>query len=288
MLKTDDSMKEVITFYDRIAPYYDLIYRKESWRALKAGIEENQLIAKLKNYTNINKVLDCGTGTGFYSILLANHGYKVIGCDISSKMLAEANKNLEKYLKQQNNCKFIEADFRKLSDHFERGTFDAVISFGNTLSHISLSELESTFKEMREILKPGGICIFEFDNLESFKTLPLPDRYSIHFEEISISKSNSEKLIAFDIWNFLSQEVISHVFILENKENQWNTKDFILRFFPHKPDEVSSLICRAGFNGVSIEPMSLGKSRLDAMILLLQSHKVIKRKTVIIQADVGY
>ena len=41
------------------------------------------------------KILDIGTGPGFFPIILSSENRKVIGIDLSDKMLEEAKKNLK-------------------------------------------------------------------------------------------------------------------------------------------------------------------------------------------------
>ena len=69
------------------------------------------------------KVLDVGTGAGFFAAILSRLGHKVIGVDMSAKMLGEAKKNLRE-LK-------ISADFKRMNAQsldFDDETFDAVVT----------------------------------------------------------------------------------------------------------------------------------------------------------------
>ena len=101
------------------------------------------------------KVLDVGTGAGFFAAILSSLGHKVIGVDMSSKMLSEAKKNLHE-LK-------LSADFRKMNAQaleFDDETFDAVVTRNLTWT---LPDVKAAYREWRRVLKVGGV-LMNFDS----------------------------------------------------------------------------------------------------------------------------
>ena len=69
------------------------------------------------------KILDIGTGAGFFAILLAQLGHKVTGIDMSADMLHQAKQNVL--------AAGCSAEFRKMNAQeldFAAETFDVVIS----------------------------------------------------------------------------------------------------------------------------------------------------------------
>ena len=101
------------------------------------------------------KVLDVGTGAGFFAVLLAKLGHAVTGIDMSAKMLAEARKNIAAF-----NCR---ADFRRMNAQaldFADETFDVVISRNLTWT---LPDVVQAYREWRRVLKTGGVLL-NFDS----------------------------------------------------------------------------------------------------------------------------
>lgn len=101
------------------------------------------------------KVLDVGTGAGFFAVLLAKLGHSVTGIDMSTKMLAEAAKNAETFN--------VRADFRRMNAqalNFADETFDVVISRNLTWT---LPDVVQAYREWRRVLKTGGV-LMNFDS----------------------------------------------------------------------------------------------------------------------------
>lgn len=101
------------------------------------------------------KILDVGTGAGFFAIILSTLGHKVIGIDLSTKMLGEAEKNLRE-------LKLI-AEFRKMnaqSLEFADETFDAVVTRNLTWT---LPDVKLAYREWHRVLKFGGV-LMNFDS----------------------------------------------------------------------------------------------------------------------------
>lgn len=97
------------------------------------------------------RILDVGTGTGFFAILLSRLGHTVEGIDLTPAMLEEARA----LAKQQGlSIPFREMDAQSLS-HGEE-TFDAVLSRNLTWT---LPEPEKAYGEWYRVLKKGGILL---------------------------------------------------------------------------------------------------------------------------------
>ena len=94
------------------------------------------------------KVLDCGCGPGFFSIILGREGHHITAVDYSDGMVRMANKNFKKY--------GIFAKAQKMDAHdleFEDNTFDLVVSRNIMWT---LADPAKVYSEWMRILRPGG------------------------------------------------------------------------------------------------------------------------------------
>ncbi|MEO0648808.1 MAG: class I SAM-dependent methyltransferase [Cyanobacteria bacterium J06650_10] len=104
----------------------------------------------LNHLNHTSKILDCGVGTGAFSLALLDsieQPAHVTGIDISHPMLTQAQQNLE------NHCTALDLRWGNIRHlPFADESFDAVI-FAHVLEHIA--EPIETLREMVRVLKPG-------------------------------------------------------------------------------------------------------------------------------------
>ena len=100
------------------------------------------------------KILDVGTGPGFFAILLTEAGYQVTAIDYTEEMLKEA---------QQNAGGLAECIVWKTGDaqalDVENNCFDVVVTRNVTWN---LPRPDLAYKEWLRVLKPGGV-LYNFD-----------------------------------------------------------------------------------------------------------------------------
>ena len=101
------------------------------------------------------KILDVGTGAGFFAAILSKLGHEVVGIDMSAKMLGEAEKNLRELN--------LQAEFKKMNAQvldFDDETFDAVVTRNLTWT---LPDVKAAYREWFRVLKVGGV-LMNFDS----------------------------------------------------------------------------------------------------------------------------
>ncbi len=107
-------------------------------------------------------ILDAGGGFGQISLKLAELGHKIVFCDISEKMLDEAEKKFhEAGLGKK--VEIINHPFQSLPENYY-GQFDLV------MSHAVMEWLEKpveSIKFLKKFTKPGGLLSLMFYNLNS-------------------------------------------------------------------------------------------------------------------------
>ena len=134
----------VVAYYDEIAGTYDESRFGNSYGHF-IDAEERRILDQLLPPNPLERRLEIACGTG----RLTN--YATHGLDASAEMLARARERHE-------NVTFVQA----MADDtgFADGSFDAVYTF-HLLMHLEPAVIESIFREVRRILKPGGRFIFD-------------------------------------------------------------------------------------------------------------------------------
>lgn len=123
--------------------------QRERWKKqFKRLLPENQNL----------KVLDIGTGPGFFTIILEELGYSnITGVDYSYKMLEVARENIQTYGKENSSIQLIQMDAQNLE--FEPESFDIIVSRNLTWN---LQNPQQAYSEWLRVLKPYG-ALFIFD-----------------------------------------------------------------------------------------------------------------------------
>ena len=96
-------------------------------------------------------ILDAGTGTGYFAILLAKAGHSVTGIDLTPAMLAEAEQTARS---EGVSARFLRMDAQALS--FPDASFDAVVTRNLTWT---LPDPAAAYREWRRVLRPGGVLL---------------------------------------------------------------------------------------------------------------------------------
>lgn len=118
--------------------------KKEEWiKIIKTNIPkvENRKI----------KVLDIGTGPGFFAVLMSSIGMDVTAIDYTEEMLNKAKINAGKY---KDSINFLQMDAHKLK--FEDNKFDLIVTRNLTWN---LNNPTEAYKEWHRVLAKGGRMI---------------------------------------------------------------------------------------------------------------------------------
>lgn len=139
----------------RIRRYWDARAKRfgELRRAEFAGVRRSRWLTEIIPTLGENpkRILDIGTGTGFFAILLAQIGHQVDGIDLSPGMIHEATRQARENRVQ---CLFSIMDAMTLS--FPDDTFDAIVTRNLTWT---LPNVELAYREWFRVLKPCGVLL---------------------------------------------------------------------------------------------------------------------------------
>ncbi len=147
----DELKREIVAYWDKRAPSYTGVIEKNlegSWGRTWA----DYLTARFpEGAPETIRVLDVGTGPGFYAMILAARGYRVTAVDFSESMLAEAKRNAgslgERIVFRRMDAQAL--DFPDLS-------FDAVVTRNLTWN---LQDPVKAYGEWHRVLRIGGMLL---------------------------------------------------------------------------------------------------------------------------------
>lgn len=139
----------VRTYWTQRAHDFGAVRRQELHNDLSA-----RWLAELERQlpqTKPLRILDVGTGTGYFCILLAARGHAMTGIDLTPAMIDEA--------RRQAQAEGLTIDFRVMNAQqldFPDASFDAVISRNLTWT---LPDPAQAYREWHRVLKPGGVLL---------------------------------------------------------------------------------------------------------------------------------
>lgn len=95
------------------------------------------------------KILELGCGAGYDAKYLLDLGAKVVGVDLSEKLINVAKENVD-------GGKFFVGD---ISEPLEKlGKFDGALCLA-TIMHIDIEKMKHTFENISKVLKEGGLLL---------------------------------------------------------------------------------------------------------------------------------
>lgn len=143
-----DLLSEIESYWTTRAEGYSEVNHKELNGMQKGAwleVLKGQFPEKAKDEI---KILDIGTGPGFFPVILAEAGYKVTAVDYTQEMLDTAKRNAGNLCER---ISFYKMDAQNLE--FEDDVFDVVISRNLTWN---LKDPKRAYEEWCRVLKPGG------------------------------------------------------------------------------------------------------------------------------------
>jgi glycine/sarcosine N-methyltransferase len=227
---TSNNNQLIADFYDWLSEDYDLMTNFE-----KRFVHEKPFFRLLIEKYKIKTAMDAGCGTGFHSLLLAQHGVEVTAVDISKEMLNKLEFHTGEMKLSVNVCQSNFADLGKLS----LKKIDAVFCLGNSLPHLlSDKELLDAIQSFAVVLKQDGILIIQ--NLNYDRILMQRDRIQSTKESGGTTFIRSydygEKFISFNIEKGDKQNTIG-----DRKANTINLR-------PIRQNEIAKLLLENGFS----------------------------------------
>ncbi|KAK7053147.1 hypothetical protein VNI00_003766 [Paramarasmius palmivorus] len=139
--------------WDKVAKDLD----KHPWGMFGMKMADQMLPHLLKTATfdkEKTEVMDFACGNGYNSTLMAPHCKSILGVDISTGMVDEFNRNIERWGLDKNQLHALRADIEDAQGtELEGKTFDIIYC---SMAYHHLPSMEETTKDLAVYLKPGG------------------------------------------------------------------------------------------------------------------------------------
>ena len=182
------------------------------------------------------RVLDLCCGSGHVTRELVERGYAVTGVDASAALIAIARRELPQ-------VDFRVQDARALVGL--NGGFDGVLSTFDSLNHIlSLGELGSVFRGVRDALKPGGLLVFDM-NLE--------EAYSLDLRQWSVEMAENNLGLMRGTYDFASKLATTElIWFVETSNGLWRRHRSAVEQRCYTEAEISLALAEAGFKSIQM------------------------------------
>jgi SAM-dependent methyltransferase len=152
--------ERVREYWTRRAHDFGLVRRNELRDAI-SGLWLEELERRLPAGRSLD-ILDAGTGTGYFAVLLAARGHRLTGIDLTPDMLEEARTCAGE---MGVNARFLLMDAQAVD--FPDGSFDALVTRNLTWT---LPDPAAAYREWHRLLRPGGVLLnFDADYAENVR-----------------------------------------------------------------------------------------------------------------------
>ena len=165
------------------------------------------------------RILDVGTGTGFFACLLAEQGHETTGIDLTPEMIDHAE-HMAAVLGVDASFTIMDAE----EPEFEAESFDVLVTRNLTWT---LPHIEKAYREWFRVLKPGGVLI----NFDADYSAALENE-----EEVELPENHAHKLVP-DYMHAENDAITMEVGAYHGPRPQWDVQ----------------LLVEAGFERVTVD-----------------------------------
>ena len=230
-------------FYDRLAPFYHIIYK--DWNAAVER-QATQLSTIIQDHwgDKTQNILDVSCGIGTQTLGLASKGYSMTASDLSSKEIQRAAAAARA---RSLNINFSVCDMRAAYDHHQ-AQFDSVISCDNSIPHLlSDQDILKALKQMYACTQAGGGCLLTLRDYDK------EERGTGIFKPYGIREDAGKRYFVFQVWDFEGDIYeVSMYFIEEDRQSDSaHTHVMRSRYYAISPNRLMQLMEAAGYTSVT-------------------------------------
>lgn len=234
-------MDSTESFYDTLAPFYDLIYPDWDQSVVDQGNQLDHIIVS-HGGAKRSSVLDVSCGIGTQALGLAKCGHVVTASDLSTKEIERASKEA---LRMELTIEFSVCDMRAAYDHHQK-EFDVVLSADNSIPHLMSDEdILRAFTQFFRCTKPGGLCVitvrdYEREAMESRKIRPY-----------SVQDRNGHRYLMFQVWDVDATTYQVSLYCVEDSGSECRAQVMKTRYNVISIPRLMNLLTAVGFSEVT-------------------------------------
>lgn len=220
--------------YTALAPYYDALMADVdygAWADFLCGEFAKAKFAQVNE--KVRRVLDIGCGTGAITVELAKRGYELTGADISSDMLAVAERRSRE---ADAGASFIMQDMRELR---LANRVDAAVCCIDSLNYLTKG-LNRCFSAVRGCLNEGGLFIFDVNTPYKFENIYAGHDYILENEGVLCAWQND-----YDPSSRICEFALS--LFIEQPDGSYIRRDELQRERCYSDKELKAALLRNGF-----------------------------------------
>lgn len=248
--------EEASFFYDRLTPFYHLIFA--DWEAsIQRQASQLDYLIKEKWGGEVKTILDVACGIGTQALGLAGLGYQVVASDFSAQAVERAG---QEAAARNLPIDFSVADMRHTYEHHRR-QFDLVIACDNALPHLLTdAEILQAFRQFYACARPGGGCLITIRDYER------EERMGVQVKPYGLRQEGDNRYLIFQVWRFegLIYELAMY-FVEDRGEPVATTHIMRTRYYAIGVPRLMTLMAEAGFQQVEriddafYQPVIIGK-----------------------------
>jgi ubiquinone/menaquinone biosynthesis C-methylase UbiE len=198
-----------IEFFDKLTPFYHLIYADWKSTVRQHGEALDQIMRSAGVKTPCT-VLDAACGIGTQTLGLASLGYQVTASDFSAASVERAQKEADQ---RGFSIQTSVADMRELYAHHHR-TFDVVIACDNAIPHLlSDAEIMAALNQFHRCTTLGGHCLI---SVRDYTTVDFRKPGQVHPN--GVHQVEKTRYVLLQVWNPLPPLHETITYIIEHRE----------------------------------------------------------------------
>lgn len=231
----------VSEFYDKLAPFYHLIFENWERSIERQGAALDSLIRATAG-PDARSVLDVACGIGTQTLGLAARGYDVNASDISAGAVRRAQVEAERRGIQ---VKFSIADMRVAHEHHRRA-FDIVLCADNSLPHLLTDgEIFQALEQFFACTNPGGSCIV------SVRDYAALEHRGVQFKPYAVRVEGNVRYALFQVWEWHGSLYHMHFYVVRD-DGAENCETHVMRstYYAISIADLMTMMTRAGFEDV--------------------------------------
>jgi SAM-dependent methyltransferase len=256
----------VRSFYDRMSPYYHLIF--EDWeRSIARHAQMLDAVIQQRWGTSVShsaEILDVACGIGTQALGLARLGYRVTASDLSPGAVRRA---CDEAAQRGLSIAFSAADMREAYVHHGR-EFDLVLACDNAIPHLlDDDEILTALRQLYRCTRSGGGCLIsvrdyaEMERSDGVQLYGIREEDGIRYLVLQARRFHQARRLAGPIYD------VDMYFVADAGAETCTTHVMRTRTYCVDTDTLLALMERAGYvdvrrlDGVYFQPLLVGTRR---------------------------